>query len=60
MVLLLAVSDGLHSVLDLRQDGGVIYRGGNAVTLAVGDLAHGAAQDLARSGLGQALHHHRR
>ena len=50
------LSNDLHSFLDLGQDSGVIYGGRNAVTLPVGDSAHGAGQDLARSGLGQTVH----
>ena len=52
----LAVTARDDCVLNVGEDGGVVYRGGNAVTLAVGNVAHGAPQDLARSGLGQAVH----
>src|SRR5712692_4031499 len=44
---------------DLIEDDGIVDGGGHAVLGAVGDLLHGPAQDLARSGLGQALHHER-
>jgi hypothetical protein len=46
-VLLPAVAYGRYSLLDLRQDGRVIYRGGDLVGLTIGDAAHGAAQYLA-------------
>ncbi len=42
---------------ELVEDGRVVDGGGHRVGLAVGDLADGAAEDLARAGLGQPRHH---
>ena len=52
-VLLLAKADGLHSILDLGEAGGVVYGGGKTVLFPVGDSAFGSALDLTRPGLGQ-------
>src|SRR4029450_6938589 len=42
---------------DFVEDGGIVDGGGQRVLGAVGDLLHGAAEDLARARLGQALNH---
>ena len=40
----------------LVEDGRIVDGGGHPVALAVGDLAHGSAQDLAGAGLWETLH----
>src|SRR5581483_2081306 len=40
-----------HHAGDLVEDGGIVDGGRHPPLLAVGDLAHGAAQDFARAGL---------
>ena len=51
---------GLQRAADLVEDGGIVDRRRHGPGLAVGDLLHGAAQDLARAGLGQPRHRDRR
>src|SRR5947208_11404317 len=55
---LVRVAYGLESGPDLVEDGRIIDRRRRLVGFAVGDLANGAAQDLARAGLRQAADHH--
>src|SRR5690554_2383574 len=47
----------LHGLVDVLQAGRIVDGGGNAVLLAIGDVTQQLAQDLARAGLGQAIHH---
>src|SRR5215831_12777754 len=47
-----------HRVADLVEDRWIVDGGRQLPRLAVGDLAHGATQDLARARLGQALYRH--
>src|SRR5690554_7012882 len=47
----------LHGLVDVLQAGRIVDGGGHAELLAVGDVAQQLAQDLAGTGLGQAIHH---
>src|SRR6185295_18028426 len=57
--LLSGIASVAEGVGDLVEDPRIVDRGRRGVRLAVGDLLHGAAQDLAGARLGQALHHER-
>src|SRR3546814_1916544 len=53
------VADIPQRVGDLLEDRRIVDGRRHRRILAIGDLLHGAAQDLARAGLRQALHHGR-
>src|SRR6185437_7525381 len=55
----LGIARSFERIGDLAEDGGIVDRRGHLVRLAIGDAAHGAAQDLAGARLGQPRHHPR-
>jgi hypothetical protein len=54
------VTLGLQRAGDFLQDRRIVDRGRHLVGLAIGDLPHRAAQDLARAGLRQPVDDHHR